>query len=492
MATRTIWQDLYGIQLDLGSTLSAHLANVSTRFTMGATKVGVQGTGAAAAKFGLPLTDHPNFKSPSGTVDTEQARGISERQVSEFNTVQTGDAVEFALPVLGNSYNVAAFACLFFQSGASEGAGATGMKLLSCNPYDTADTDNFAYFTRIMQPSAAGGTIDLVVHGGLCNALTIGSEAGQLCTVEATIGASTWEQTNAGAGGYGVTANLENSFADEIPLKHQDMNCFLYDTFTDFSAITATTLADCTFAVSPANTLASAATDFAAAGFVVGDTVSITSTAGTNDGNYTIKAIATTLITFDTKAVIVAAAADTVVITKIGEWVDVQVPTWSVSMTNNAQFNYYNDDAISGIHLGRLNVEGSFTMPFSQDQVGENYVISRFLTGDAVRMSFGWGVDGANSTGNEAFDLGATATTTWAPDRYKNDATATNPKNFLAVVVNARVTDYEVTGDNELQVECTFQGVRDYSPTDAPNGESEYRAVQVFCQYSDSKLVSGA
>ena len=487
MATRTIWQDLYGVELDLNqSSLTAHLAADPSMAPT--SKVGIQGTTTAAGKFGMPLTDHPNFKSPTGTIDTEQARGISERQVSEFNTVQTGDAVEFALPLLGNAYNTAAFAALFFQSGAGEDS-TSPIEKLKCVPYSTADTDNFAYFTRIMQPALGAEDVDLIVKGGICSTLTLGSETGNLLTVEATIGACTWSQQDAGTGGLGLTANLENSFADEVPLKHQDMNCLLYDTFTDFSAITATTTNDCTFAT-PANTLLSAATDFAAAGFKAGDTVAITSTLANNDGTFTILSVATTLITFDSKASVTAETTDTVVITKIAQWVDVQVPTWSVTMTNNAQFNYYNDDAISGIHLGRLGVEGSFTMPYSQALVGKNYVISRFLAGDAVRMAFCWGVSGAAGayTFNEIFDLGGTD----AIDRYKNDATATNPKNFISVVVNARVTDYEVSGDNELQVECTFQGVKDYSPTTPPNAETAYSAINLFCAYDVTKLNSGA
>ena len=251
MATRTIWQDLYGVELDLNqSSLTAHLAADPSMAPT--SKVGIQGTTTAAGKFGMPLTDHPNFKSPTGTIDTEQARGISERQVSEFNTVQTGDAVEFALPLLGNAYNTAAFAALFFQSGAGEDT-ASPIEKLTCVPYSTADTDNFAYFTRIMQPALGAEDVDLIVKGGICSTLTLGSETGNLLTVEATIGACTWSQVDAGTGGLGLTANLENSFADEVPLKHQDMNCLLYDTFTDFSAITATTTNDCTFAT-PANT----------------------------------------------------------------------------------------------------------------------------------------------------------------------------------------------------------------------------------------------
>jgi len=143
MATRTIWQDIYAMEMDDTNSTVATSAAASPAFTTG---VGIQGAAAKNSRFSLALTDHPNFKAPSGSVDTEQATGKATRQSSEYNVVQTGEAVQFALPMLGNAYSVSAFAKLLFQSGASESTPTTGSghKLATYVPYSSADTTEFA------------------------------------------------------------------------------------------------------------------------------------------------------------------------------------------------------------------------------------------------------------------------------------------------------------------------------------------------------------
>ena len=115
MATRTVWQDLYTVLLDkTGSqTFSAHIAASTTDYAVA--QVGIQGTGSAAGRFSMPLNDHPNFKAPSGTLESEQATGLATRRKSEYNIVQTGEAVQFNLPQNGDAYNTLLFFELMFQ-----------------------------------------------------------------------------------------------------------------------------------------------------------------------------------------------------------------------------------------------------------------------------------------------------------------------------------------------------------------------------------------
>ena len=390
--TRTIWQDLYGMELDMGqSSFSTH---VGADPDFAAASIGIQGAGANG-KFGLPLTDHPNFKSPSATVDTEEARGISTRHDDEFNIAVSGEPVEFAIPMLGNAYNVAGITALLFQSGGVEDspAGQVDMHRFTGTPYTGADTDNFAYFMRAQQPNDGSDDCDLLVKGAICSSLTFTGEAGGLLTIEPTIQAAKWEQANCASGGGGkdLIDDLEtNGIANISPLKYQD------------------------------------------------------STVGIEYSG--------------------------------GNWADVFVPSMSITINTNPMFNFYNDDAAASVHVGRMSIEGSMTLPWNpgDTNVEKNWVIGKFLDGQVFRIAWFWGQSDAGIELDNDYDLPAGATL----DRYKNDSAATAPKNFVSVVVNAKITDYEVAGDNELQVECSFQGVKD-----ATND-----AVKVYSLYDDTLL----
>jgi len=227
MATRTIWQDLYGMQMDMGTDLSS-TNGVAPTYTAGS-NVGIQGTASANGKFSLALTDHPNFKAPSGTLDTEQATGKSTRQNSEYNVVQTGEAVQFNLPLLGDAYNVSAFQALLFQSGCTTDATiaeASGWKRSAGLPYTSAECDNFCSFSRILGGATASGH-DLDVRGGICHTLTLSGEAGGVLNIEPTIYAAKWSQANLSS----HATTLSNSFPNVVPLKFQDSTFAVLDNF---------------------------------------------------------------------------------------------------------------------------------------------------------------------------------------------------------------------------------------------------------------------
>ena len=387
MATRTIWQDLYGFELDMGQTvgsvgLAAHVAALPT-YT--GADVGIQGTAVANGKFSLPLTDHPNFKSPSASVDTEEARGLSVRHDDEFNVAVSGDPIEFSLPMLGNAYNVGAMTALLFQSGAEEDspAGQVDMHRMTGSAYTSADCDNYGYFTRSIQSASDSDEVDLMIKGGICSSLTIAGEQGGLLTIEPTIQAANWSQVDLS----GLTTTLATSFADISPLKYQD---------------------------------------------------------------------ATVGIEYSS-----------------GNWAEIFVPSISITINTNPMFNFYNDDAAASIHLGRMSIEGTISFPWDpgDDNVDKNWVIGKFLDGEPFRIAWFWGQSGASVDIDSDYALGDALM-----DRYKNDGSGTNPKNFVSVVVNAKVTDYEVAGDNELMIEATFQGVKD----------STKEAIKLYTLYDDT------
>ncbi|MEC8945381.1 MAG: hypothetical protein VYD72_03215, partial [Chloroflexota bacterium] len=231
MATRTIWQDVYAGFIDVGSTTLAQ--NLARTYTGSAATlafrtaessndnnadVGIQGIpDGGVQKYGLPLTDHPNFKAPSGSLDTEQARGISARHSGEFDTVQTGDPVEFNLPMLGNAYNVSMFSRLLFQNGCS--VSGSGQQLQTATTYDSADPEVFGSFVRFLQPAGGTDAIDNVVQGAICSSLTMSGEAGNVLTIEPTIRAAKWSQVDCGTGNLVNTAAV---FDDANNLKFED------------------------------------------------------------------------------------------------------------------------------------------------------------------------------------------------------------------------------------------------------------------------------
>ena len=397
MATRTIWQDVYAGAIDeiSAGSLSTHMlrtfdGTASTDFfratessgSAADADIGIQGLAAGAVqKFGLPLTDHPNFKAPSASLDTEQARGIASRHTGEFDTVQAGDPVEFNLPMLGNAYNVSMFSKLLFQGGCTTGAAGSGLQLQTATEYDSADPIVFGAFCRFMQAAGAGGTIDNVVQGAVCSSLAMSGEAGNVLTIEPTIRGAKWSQANTASMVTGAA-----TFDDANNLKYQD----------------------CVVAIQ-------------------------------HNGS---------------------------------AWVEVFSPAISVTVTNNAGFTFYNDDQANACILGRLAVEGTISIPFSNAAVGQNWAIDRFLAGDVRKIAWYWGDSGGAFDPGTDFNLGDEI------DRYKNDSSPTAHKNYVSVLINAQITDYEVAGDNELMIEASFQGVSDGTTN----------AITVYSQYDDAKL----
>ncbi len=476
MADRSIWQDIYGIEVttpDAGVTLATHVASDPD---FGATKTGIQGNGTDSAKFALPLTDHANLKSPSGSIDSEQARGISPRHLREYNTVQTGEPAEFTLPMEGHAYNIAAMLPLFFQSGASEGAAAqtAANNVLSNIPYVVATTDMWAHVVRFLQPASGEGDIDQLASGTLVASLTFTGETGGVLNMEAVMKAAEWAQKDLSA----VVGNVENSFDIERSLKYQDCTIAFLDEYS-----VRETPTDLTFN-SAAKTIVRGAGDWTTL-FTAGDKITVRGSA-LNDGQYTtLTVIALTITLVATDSLVDEGTADATATVAKAEWVDVKAPTISLTLVNNVEFNFYNDDVAVSAHLGRLTVEGSVTIPYSQATIGigqasgeTNYMITRFLAGDPLLVAWYWGASGAAvDFSDDVYDdyrLDPPA----AMDRYKNDAAATLPENYFSLVVNIRVTDYEMAGDNELMTECTLVGVTD----------SIWAAVSAYCHYVASKL----
>lgn len=466
--TRTVWQDIYTVLFDKTSsqTLSGHTTAGVTAYAV--TQIGIQGTGTLQGRFSMPLNDHPNFKAPSGTLETEQATGLATRRKSEYNIVQTGEAVQFNLPQNGDAYNTSLFMQLLFQNGFTQlsPANMSGMNVYQCAPYTSADTTYFAQFTRHMQPQSGSDSIDLVVLGGLCHTLVVSAETGGVLTIEPTIYGAKWTQEDrSGQLGNSGTANPENSFANIVPLKFQDSTVAVLDIdYANVQTITATftnsggTIDD----ADAAGTVFTSGNGFVDA-TAAGAGIILVEGSLSNDGIYradvTTADQLTLTATHDGENGSVTDETSTAGV-KIypAAWRTINSPSVSLTFTNNCQFNYYNDDVASNAIVGRLNVEGTFSMPFGTDNVGNNYMIDRFLAGQEFMLAWYWGQSGG--TANVATDYRLQPD---APlDRQKNDSGANDIQNYASFVVCGRITDYEVSGDNEMMIDVTFQGVKTF------------------------------
>jgi hypothetical protein len=222
--TRVRWQDLYGVEQDNASaSLAAHVA-ADPAFA--ATDIGVQGNGTAGGKFALPLLDHPDYKAPSTTNEAEQARGISQRHVREYNTVQTGDPFETTIGMLGDAYYGSLLAYSLFQEGTTEAVGTnTALNVLTCVPYTSADPEMYMYLTRALQNAAGSDPVDVLVKGAIVSQLTLSAEQGGLLNLEAVIKGAKWEQKDISSSLAAMSTFVNNV----IPLKFQDMAAAIHD-----------------------------------------------------------------------------------------------------------------------------------------------------------------------------------------------------------------------------------------------------------------------
>jgi len=111
------------------------------------------------------------------------------------------------------------------------------------------------------------------------------------------------------------------------------------------------------------------------------------------------------------------------------------IPSFSITISNNAQAIYYTNATIQRFILGRLTLEGNIFIPWSDDGVGGNEVINMYTNDQDALMEL-YNVD--NCTTDNTFDLKA----------------------------NIKFTEVNFEGDIEIGSQVTFQGVDDLTSSD--------------------------
>ncbi len=151
MATRTLWQDLF-------------LINVSSSITGN----GFSGDGITSTKKLVGLTESVFFKEPSGYYEYAQTTGKSYRTFNEYTQTYQGEPVEYSMGVQGNAHTLSLFQTLLFQGGCSQaaaGSGTSDIVTLTSVPFTSADPSYYAEFLRVMQDTSASAAIDEMVNG---------------------------------------------------------------------------------------------------------------------------------------------------------------------------------------------------------------------------------------------------------------------------------------------------------------------------------------
>lgn len=78
------------------------------------------------------------------------------------------------------------------------------------------------------------------------------------------------------------------------------------------------------------------------------------------------------------------------------------IPSWSVTLTNNAVMKFYDEDTGQKIVVGRITGTGSFTLPWHIATVGDDEQVKNFVAGTDVLVQISWG----SLTGATEGDLG--------------------------------------------------------------------------------------
>jgi len=369
MANRQVWQDLYAV-----STTTSALALAVTAdpgFNATANK-GIRGTGSTAkGVFTMLLTEHPDLKAPTSTVENALTHGKPIRKTIEYNQVIAQAAIA-TLPMLANAYNLSLFLSLLFQpddanNGASEVVGTTNATLhvLTCKPYDQSDVTLTTYIVKVMSDTSE--TLDQVMKGSICNQLTVNAEEGGLVTLSAEMIAAKWDQYDASA----ALTVLKSTFDDTTPLKWQDATVK-----------------------------------------IAGQTV-------------------------DSKG-------------------------FSMVLNNNVYFSFYNNNVVKNIFLGPLTATGTIRIPWSDaSSEGKNKQLIDFISGIDKTISIYWGAA-----------VGA--------DTLTPKGGGTDTKNYFSIQMNIILTDYSITGDNEVMIEANWAAVQDATDTSA--------TITINCGYDKAEL----
>lgn len=223
MKCRQIWEDLYGVEIltgtsvtDLSSAIAAGILFNST----GTTSHGIVSNGTNTNLFNvLPVDSFPEFKAPLGIVEKSLATGKSIDNVYSLTTV-AAQPEPVIIPVLWNAHKLAFFKKLFFQNGVTVGDGTTNtaLQIMTAVPYTDSCPTTFGNAVRVRQDSAQAETVDEILQGVICTRMVIRGEEGGLLEGEVELLGAKWSQGDLTAAQVTAIAPIDTL----PPLKYED------------------------------------------------------------------------------------------------------------------------------------------------------------------------------------------------------------------------------------------------------------------------------
>ncbi len=434
MPTRVMWQDNFLIQQTTDRLEEQPVYDKDAN-------IGITGDGSAdSGKFMMPLTNHPNLPSPTTITNLELATGRSDAHTVEH--VQTAsEAPTFTLEMPANAHNLSLFLWSVFQSGASESE-TSGTIVMTCVPYTSPVFEMWTAVTRIMGATStviAEDTISHMVYGCICRSLTLTAEEGGLLNLSAEMvvgGHRIYNRVTQSATNMPRVNYYPNLTAGDTVYYVNTGNTFTFSaktsTFTNPYTLGATTVEVATTAFTDGSTdeLIKAG-DFNFPNDRIGDEIIVrNNTTGNNEAWSTHDA-------FDTTAYLkwqnaqISLGTDTT----SGNLTPVNIPGFSLTITNNAEPHFYNSLIPYKYTLGKLEVTGSFFLPWGTATEGANVALKDYKNGNDTSMQiyFGSAVTASNTI---------------------------TPLDF-AIDINMIKDDVSIEGDTELGSQTNFKLVSD-------------------------------
>lgn len=322
MGTRAVWENVYGVMHATGSPATGYA--VDTNKFLATPDIGLE-----VGKHALPVIGQPPLDPGQIIIDQRKTVGKSTRRTGTgYEYLQAGDAPTVTFEMEATPNMVAFFCWLLFQKGSTEGAETPFAKVFT--PYTDAACEIWASILRKMSAAAADSH---VIHGAICQSMTLSSAEGEALKLAVTLNGSHFFNV------FDFDAQSSVlSFSEKAPLLFQDAT-----------------------------------------------------------------------ITLDTNSI--------------------NIPGFSVTITNNAAGKRYATAHVYEFILGDLTGDGTFTMPWGQATEGANEQLNNFIAGTDTLLVVEWGSAGV--------------------------------EGHVKIEANCRHTAAPLGGDDEIVTECPFNLVYD-------------------------------
>lgn len=121
----------------------------------------------------------------------------------------------------------------------------------------------------------------------------------------------------------------------------------------------------------------------------------------------------------------------------------VNIPGFSVTITNNAVPKYYNSTHVTKYVLGDFTATGSFKVPYAATTVGDNTQINNFVAGTDCLFQVWWGNETPSADGDVKVELNAyyTGASLSAEDEITSDLTFEATHDGTNAAIKIQVAD---------------------------------------------------